>query len=328
MSPVGSESDSVGAAKLSALPFVSVIMAVYNGERYVATAVESVLRQTHQDFEFVVVDDRSTDRTREILQKYAEQDPRMKVVVQEQNVDQPASLNRALAIARNEWVAVLDADDAFMPHRLETQLRALRGEPSVRVLGAHAIRIDRWGNEQGLKAVGPRSVAEFKRTVERDGLLTIVHPSALMHRPTILAVGGYDPNFGAAADTELWSRVSDKHVVMSLTEPLLYYRVHPGSMTTNRFFEQQLMVRWIAERQRTRRRGLAQPTLEEFQRLQGKRSSPRRLNLVRQDRGRYLLMRSGFAWREGHKLRALLLRTIALALVPFEVLGRAQSWVP
>ncbi len=245
------------------LPPVSVITPVYNGERYVAEAIESVLRQTHRDFEYIIVNDGSTDRTPEILEQYAARDGRVRVIHQA-NIDQPATLNRALAEARNEWVAVLDADDVCMPHRLEAQLRALRREPSVRVLGAYAIRIDERGREMGLMASQPTSVSEYKEMVARGESVTLIHPSAMMHRQTILSLGGYDPDFGPAADSELWSRVADQHLIMSLPEPLLYYRSHPASMSATRFFEQRTLLRWIQARQQARRQGLPVPSLEEY----------------------------------------------------------------
>jgi glycosyltransferase involved in cell wall biosynthesis len=295
---------------------VSVITPVYNGERYIAGAIESVLRQTHQDFEYIIVNDGSTDRTPEILEQYAARDGRIRVIHQV-NIDQPATLNRALAEARNDWVAVLDADDVCMPHRLETQLRALRREPSVRVLGAYAIRIDERGREMGLMVPRPTSVSEYKEMAARGESVTLVHPSAIMHRPTILSLGGYDPDFGPAADSELWSRVADQHLIMSLPEPLLYYRSHPASMSATRFFEQRVLLRWIQARQQARRQGRPVPTLEEYREACCGTKKLHRLNHLREDWGEYLRATSRLAWRTGRRPRALLMRGAAVILDPF-----------
>jgi hypothetical protein len=156
----------------------------------------------------------------------------------------------------------------------------------------------------------------------------IIHPTALMHRPTIMALGGYDANFGAAADAELWSRVSDEHVVMSLPEPLIYYRVHSGSMTATRYFEQLLMLRWIDARRHARRQGLPQPSLEEYLKSERGWFMLRWLNHRRQDWGRYLVMRSALAWRDGLYLRALLVRVVALLLVPLRSTKRLRTRKP
>jgi len=290
-------------------------MAVYNGERYVAEAVESVLRQTHEDFEFIIVNDGSIDRTQAILDGYAARDGRIRVINQA-NVDQPASLNRALRATSNDWVAVLDADDICVPRRLETQLRALQWLPSVRVLGSYAFWMDQAGRNRGIRPLGPTSIPEFEKLVERGGRIAIVHPSVMMHRPTILALGGYDPKFGAAADMELWSRVSDEHVVISLPEPLVYYRFQSESMSATRFFEQQLMLRWSEARQIARRRGLVPPTLEEYFKSPGGRFALRRLNQLRKDWKEYLKFRKRLeSWR-GRRLRALLIRAVAMPLSP------------
>jgi len=288
-------------------------MAVYNGERYIAEAIESVLGQTHEDFEFVIVNDGSTDRTLEIIERYTANDERIRVI-SHANMDQPASLNRGLAAATHEWVATIDADDIWMPHRLETQLRVLQGEPSIRVLGSFAVWMDENGRGRGIRVHRPQSISEFKRFIERNGRVGLIHPSALMHRPTVLALGGYDPAFGPAADSELWSRVSDEHMVVSLPEPLLYYRVHPASMSMTRCFEQLLMLRWIDARQHARRQGLPQTTLEEYRNLH----ILRRLDYGRQDWGEYLARSSTLEWCGGHHLRALLIRVVALALTPLQ----------
>jgi glycosyltransferase involved in cell wall biosynthesis len=296
-------------------------MAVYNGERYIAEAIESVLCQTHKDFEFVIVNDGSTDRTQAIIDEYAARDERIRTIVQ-RNIDQPTSLNRALAAAANEWVAVFDADDVCSPHRLETQLYALQRQPSVRVLGSYAFWIDPAGRKRGVRTLGPTSVAEFKRLVEQDELIKMIHPSVMMHRPTILALGGYDAEFGAAADIELWSRVSDEHVVMSLSEPLLCYRIHPESMSARRFFEQQLMVRWVRARQRARHQGLTPPALSEYVKSQGGKFALRQLKYLRIDWVEYLKMRKRIESWSGRRLRALLIRLVGIPLAPYVFVRR------
>jgi glycosyltransferase involved in cell wall biosynthesis len=321
MSLVPREADSLLIGESRTLPPVSVIMAVYNEERYIAEAIESVLCQTHQDFEFIVVDDGSTDRTSRILAEYAAHDDRIKIISQV-NVDQPGSLNRALAAASNDWVAVFDADDVCVPHRLETQLYELQRQPSVRVLGSYAFWMDQAGRKRGVRTIGPTSVLEFKRLIEQDRLITIVHPTVMMHRPTILALGGYDPEFGAAADTELWSRVSDEHVVMSLSEPLLCYRVHPGSMSANRYFEQRLIVRWIRARQCARRQGLTPPTLSEYVKSQGSKFTLRQLRYLRMDWVEYLKMRKRIESWSGRHLRAFLIRVVGIPLAPYQFIRR------
>jgi glycosyltransferase involved in cell wall biosynthesis len=323
-SPAAHAVNSRRGLDLHALPSVSVIMAVHNGARFIVEAMESVLRQTHQDFEFVVVDDGSTDATSQILAKYAAHDGRIKVMSQA-NADQPESLNRALAAASNDWVAVLDSDDVCMRHRLDAQLRMIQQEPSIRVLGAAAVLIDSNGQIRGIRHHPPNSVSEFRNLVRENGVIRVVHPSVMMHRPTILALGGYDPSFGPAADAELWSRVSDNHVIVNLPEPVIYYRVHSDSMSARRFCEQRGRFRWIRARQEARRRGLPQPTLEQFRESQGSWFSLGRLNNGRQDWGLYMRRRSRISWWRGRYLRAVLERTCSVILVPRSAVRRFMS---
>ena len=159
---------------------VSVLMTAYNAERFLPAAVESVLRQTHRDFEFVVVDDGSTDGTPAILRRYAERDSRLRVITHP-NMGMGRSLNEALDTLETEWVARLDADDEMLPDRLERQLAfvAPRSELSV------AATLVNYINARGLsvgwsfsRLVTPRAVAETVRA----GDLIHVHHSSVMAR--------------------------------------------------------------------------------------------------------------------------------------------------
>jgi glycosyltransferase involved in cell wall biosynthesis len=245
------------------LPPVSVLMPVHNGARYVRKAIESVLTQTHDNFEFLVVDDGSTDETPNILASYQQRDDRVRVV-RHVNRGQPASLNRGLELATHEWVAIIDHDDICLPHRLERQLQLIARHPDVRVVGAHVIQIDFEDNQLQLGRWGVTTVEEFRERRERNDWIGLAHPSAMIHRPTILSLGGYDPVFGPTADTELWSRVADDHLILVVPEPLLLYRVHSASMTANQYFDQLVLTRWIMARQLARRSGRQVPDFEEY----------------------------------------------------------------
>lgn len=245
-------------------PFpVTVLMPVFNGERYVEAAIESVLAQTHGHFEFLILDDGSTDTTPRILSHYAKRDERVRVFRHE-NMDQPATLNRGLALARHDWVAIMDHDDICVPQRLERQVQGLFQQPEARVIGSWAIEINAAGKSLRARATGPTTVEEFRELHASGSRVPLIHPSVLMHRPTILALGGYDPAFGASADTELWTRVAHRHAIVVVPEPLLLYRIHGQSMSIRRLFEQREMLRCIMQRDQARRRSEPVPTLEEY----------------------------------------------------------------
>jgi glycosyltransferase involved in cell wall biosynthesis len=244
-------------------PWVTVLMPVFNGERYVAAAIESVLEQTHRQFELLILDDGSTDDTPRILADYAARDTRIRVF-RHDNMDQPATLNRGLRLARHDWVAIMDHDDICMPDRLKRQLQLRAQEPEARVIGTWALEINSEGRVLRTRGRGATTVMEFRAQYASGGRIPLVHPSVLMHRPTILELGGYDPVFGPSADTELWTRVAQRHPIVVVPEPLIMYRIHSQSMSVRRLFEQRELLRCIMERDRARRQLQPVPSVAEF----------------------------------------------------------------
>lgn len=306
------------------LPPVSVVMPVYNGERYVAEAIDSILAQTHQDFEFLIIDDGSTDRTGRILAAYASRDPRIRVITQP-NQGQPAALNRALALARHDWVAILDHDDISLPYRLERQLHAIMANPDIRVLGSYAIEIDLSGRVVGYQAYGPTTEAELLALQAANRLLVLIHPSVMMHRPTILALGGYDAAFAAAEDVELWSRVAKNHLVLTLPEPLVRYRIHSGSMSFNRFFTGQRSLRWLSAQQEALRHGQPVPSLSEHLRTEQGWRALHRLAHARCDWAQYALKRARIARIVGQPIVAARWFLVGIVLAPALALKRLRA---
>jgi len=304
---------------------ITVLMPVYNGERYVASAIESILAQTHPCFEFLILDDGSTDATPEILASYALRDPRIRVH-RHPNCDQPRTLNRGLELARYDWVAILDHDDVSLPQRLERQLEALSREPEARVIGCHAIEINAAGRELRLRANGPSTVSGF-RALHAAGLrVPLVHPSVLMHRPTILGLGGYDPAFGSSADTELWTRVAERHPIIVVAEPLVLYRIHGQSMSFRRMFEQREMLRWIEVRDCARRSGQSPPSLEDCRATRVSWSAPRWRDL-RQDLFWYFRSYCLLAVSERDRLAATGFALGAALLAPENALRLLYRWL-
>lgn len=297
------------------IPTLSVVMPVYNGERYIAEAIASVLAQTHADLELIVVDDGSTDGTARILTEIVGRDSRVRVITQA-NQGQAGALNRGLAEATTEWVAIHDHDDVSLPRRLERQLNFLSTHPEIRVLGTHAVEIDHAGREIGRLRFGPSSIADFSIARDRGDLFFPPHPSVMFHRPTILALGGYDSAFGSAVDVELWSRVADHHPVVTLPEALIHYRIHATSMSFEKLFEQQALLRWIRRRQQDRRRGIPVPTMDEHRAWERGSLGLRALNLGRLDWAFFALRRARIARLDGRKLHAILWVGEALVLTP------------
>src|SRR5262245_30105817 len=160
---------------------LSVMMPVYNGARYVAAAIESVLRQTFAAFEFLILDDGSTDGTAAILKRYAEQDSRIRLFPRPRQ-GQIASRNELLRLARNKIVACADADDTCLPERLERQFAAINRDGGLWVLGAAMLPIDGRGRRRRPRRVTTGSAA-VAADLERG--CCIGHTSCMMRRDYI-----------------------------------------------------------------------------------------------------------------------------------------------
>lgn len=301
--------------------WMTVLMPVYNGEEFVHQAIDSILAQTHREFEFLIINDGSLDSTKEILDDYARRDARIRVIHQS-NIDQPATLNRGLAEATHDWVAIIDHDDISRPLRLERQAAAIRQNPDVRAIGTYGYEITSNGTRLGLMAFGPTTVSEFRTRRAVNGWMSFIHASVVMHRPTALALGGYREAFGAAADSDLWSRIADDNPIIVVPEYLVDYRVHVNSMSFNRFFDQQRTVRWINACQIARRSGKPEPSLDELRKAETGPLFFGRLNLRRYDSMMYCLRRRRLYRTEGKSVAAAYYFVLAAVLDPVRATKR------
>jgi len=209
-------------------PRVSVLMSVYNGERYLREAVESILDQTFADFEFIIVDDGSTDNTWQILQSYAASEPRIVLVQNETNVGVPGSLNRGLGLARGQYIARMDADDVSLPERLAKQVAFLDEHDEVGVVGCAIHVIDADGSPTRVKRYptmhGPLMWALCFST-------SLAHPTAVFRKAVVERVGGYDNALVANQDRDLWQRLSSVTHFANLPDVYLLYRRHPHKVS-------------------------------------------------------------------------------------------------
>ena len=233
-------------------PAISVVMSVYNGERYVPEAVESILAQTFDDFEFILIDDGSTDGSKGLLDGYARRDPRIRLTSRP-NKGLTATLNEGLGMACGEFVARMDADDISLPSRFEKQVAFLRANPDVVCVGARVLRVDPYGS--------PLSESNHKLTHEEiDGQLmeeglgwAITHPVAMMRRDAVVKVGGYREQFRTSQDLDLWLRLAEVGRLANLPDVLLKYRYHPQSVGFTKFEEQRRVKSIILQDAYTRR---------------------------------------------------------------------------
>lgn len=208
---------------------VSVLMSVHNGERFLREAVDSILGQTFADFEFIIVDDSSTDGTEAILNGY--HDPRIVRLRNETNLGLTKSLNRGLAVARGMYIARMDADDTSDPSRIEKELAVIEDDADTRAVFSCFRRIDAAGQMIQDVPVYFSPEAIYLELFFNNCLL---HGTALIEKEFLQRAGGYDESLESAQDYELWNRLKSRSRLVMLPEILYSYRDHQEAVSRNK----------------------------------------------------------------------------------------------
>ena len=209
---------------MSVEPTVSVILPVWNGQRFLAEAVDSMTRQTFNAVEVLVVDDGSTDRTRPIALELARADPRV-IVIALEHAGLAHALNAGIQRARGRYLARMDADDISCPSRLEQQVAFLDADPGCVAVGCDLDVIDEAGEPIGALEF-PREHREIVEALTSRSALSLAHPSVVMRTDACLAVGSYRAVTFPGGETDLWLRLSGVGHLANIPEPLLKYRRH------------------------------------------------------------------------------------------------------
>lgn len=202
---------------------VSVVMCVRNGVEFVGLAIESILTQTHQHIELIVIDDGSRDSTLDVLGEYERSDSRM-IVRSQPPLGIVAGSQLGCGIASGRFIARLDADDISMPSRLERQVDFLIENPHIGLVGTAARFITHTGALTNWVQRPPTRDSEIKKLLRKHNCL--IHSSILMRADVFRAVGGYRVPFVVAQDYDLWIRISNYSTLANLDEVLTHYRLH------------------------------------------------------------------------------------------------------
>lgn len=238
----------------NAIPEITVLMSVFNKERYLAEAVESILNQTFRDFEFIIIDDGSTDGSLEILQRYAAEDKRIRLVSRE-NRGLVATSNEGLELARAPLLARLDADDVALPMRLAKQTAFMREHHEVVCLGGAYELIDETG--RFLTLLSPRLDNETIQGALIIGNCEIWHSAIMMRTASVHLVGGYDISFiKGAEDLDLFLKLGEVGELANLSDTLIRYRECLSSVSSQ-FHDIQLSNAARACRAAWKRRGVS-----------------------------------------------------------------------
>ena len=210
-------------------PVISVLMAVRNGDKYLIEAVESIQKQRYSDIEFIIINDGSTDQTKEILRSKAQEDRRISVLSNTNPLGLATSLNRGLLKCQGEFVARIDADDLAHVARLDKQIEMFRKNDQLVLLGSNAVYVDANGAEYG-----------WSKLVESDWSIRCLFPliNPLIHSSTMFRMSTvrnnnimYDENYETAQDYELWGRLIAHGLCANLSQRLIKLRLHSESLS-------------------------------------------------------------------------------------------------
>ena len=248
---------------------ITVLMASYNVERYVAEAVQSILSQTYANFEFLIIDDGSLDRTPEILRTLSVGDPRIRLILNA-HYGIARTLNKGLKLAKYDWVAFMDADDISLPQRLQEEINYLKENPDVKVVATYGRYMGPDGKRiLGYFNVGPVTREEFYERIKNGKLIYLIHPSVIVDRGVALEIGGFRDVPGGT-DVDIWNRISDRYLIQTIPPNLFLYRVHSTSTTVQTYHLQERAFRFVQECTRSRRAGVSEPSYGDF--VQGERN--------------------------------------------------------
>jgi len=241
------------------VPPLTVAMSVYNGERFLVPAIESILDQTFGDFEFLILDDGSRDATAAIAAEFAAKDSRVRLISRE-NRGLIVSLNQLLAEARAPLIARMDGDDISHPQRFERQMAFMAQHPEIGVVGSWTEDMDESGRIVLLSGTEhPIDHDSFLAAID-PGLPLLCHPAVLYRRDVVRSVGGYHPAYAHCEDLDLWLRLASVTRVANIPERLLRYRRSSAQVSNRHATRQQVGAAIARIAYAERRAGRPDPT--------------------------------------------------------------------
>lgn len=223
------------------MPLVSVIMSVYNEEKYIQSSIQSILNQTIQDWELIIIDDCSDDGTINIIKSF--DDERICLYINDSNCGLTKNLNKALSLCRGKYIARMDGDDISLPNRFERQIEYLDKHKDVQLVSCVA-HIMGTGNDFMYYLGDPEELR-----VQMLFRSVLVHPGFMMRYELVEQGYRYNEDFITAQDYEFLSRVVQKHKICNVNEPLIEYRVHSGQVSRKRKENQVILTNRIRDQQ-------------------------------------------------------------------------------
>lgn len=235
-------------------PSISVVMSVYNMEKFLEKAIRSILGQTFPDFEFIIVDDSSTDESAAIIASF--NDPRIRVITNASNIGLTRSLNKAITASRAPLIARMDADDYCSPHRLEEQYKFMSEHSDIGLVGSSYYVVDERNTTLSITHVLTEHEQLYHGLEQQNWF---GHGTVMFRRSVFCAVGGYDEFFTYAQDYDLWLRISESTRVANIAETLYHWRKTTSGISLEKANEQTQFAKLARENALTRRQGSTAP---------------------------------------------------------------------
>jgi len=219
-------------------------MPTYNTSKFVAEAIESILSQTFKTFELIIVDDGSTDNTRNIIKYYAKQDSRIRVI-EVAHSGMANATDIGVEAAKYLWLAFADSDDVAVPNRLEKQLKAAQRNPKLIGLGSYFYFTKSNGQPLSIKAWGPKTEEEFYSLRQQRYFHLVYQATLFLKKEVFIKEGGYRPIFQTAADVEFIARLCNHGTILVIPEPLVLYRLHAKNTSIQDCFNQWIVGKYL-----------------------------------------------------------------------------------
>lgn len=245
---------------------LTVLMSAYNASAFVGRTIESVLNQTYSDFDFVIVENGSTDNTREIIKKY--KDSRIVLIELDQNIGLSGAMNLGISKIESKWIAHIDADDLWTNDKLEKQMAFLDQHDDFCALATWIDYIDINDKKIGESREKLTSWKSVEEKYKANKAVVFNHSSIIFNRVDVTNVGGYHGQFWPAEDADLWNRLLETgKKMMILPEALTLYRIFDGANSISKLRQMNMMFRYVKHCMRKRREGKLEPSFDEYKQL-------------------------------------------------------------
>jgi glycosyltransferase involved in cell wall biosynthesis len=300
---------------------ISVVMPAYNAELYISKAIESILNQTWPDFEFIIIDDGSTDNTSNIINAYAEKDDRI-IFLHGPHAGVSAILNTGIEAASGEWIAVMHADDIALPKRLERQAYHAQNDDTVVIWGTNGYRITARDKIIADLNVGPTNVEACQRLRATAQVIQAIHPTVMFRRDIALEVGMYDSRFNGAEDIEFFDRLLRHGHLVTIDEKLMHYRIHGGSLTMKKIAFQKQVAAFLKKRQEDRLNSRPVTTFDAFM---AQYNTATTLEKIMRWNQRFVTAQyrtAGIILGDGKHVRGIAHLALCVLINPFYTIGR------